>query len=636
MPSQTHSIIPLCAEVLISVARITRHLLCGSFHSILERHMRTILRVFKYLRRYPGMALATLACAVGSVLMVVVFPTVTQHILNDVIKGKHPEQLMPWVWIGAGAFFLRHLFNGLRINLNNTFEQKVIFDLRSDLYSHIQQLPLTWFDDRATGDLMTRVLEDVTSVERVLIDGIELGVVSLLQVAIVCVLFFSENAKLALLALSPLPLLFGGALAYTLTAHRRYRIQRKASSAMNSMLHDNLAGIRQIKTYVRENEEHARFNEHSNALRKATLIVMRAWSLYSPSMDFFASCGLVLIIGFGGRDVLDGKMQVGDLVFFLMLASFLYDPIGKLHQLNQLIQAGRAAGERVFEIMDEKIEPVAVFDGANGADESDGKVAGDVRFQNVSFAYDETLPILHNINLHANPGETVALVGATGAGKTTLVNMITRFYEYDSGEIFIDGKSLREYSRAALRGAIGLVTQESFLFNGTIRDNLRLGKPDATADEMLEAAGAANIRELIERLPKGLDTVVGERGVKLSVGEKQRVSIARALLKDPPILILDEATASVDTETERQIQEALDRLMLQRTSFVIAHRLSTVRHADQILVMDRGRIVERGVHADLIAQGGIYARLCESSYLTASGSEVLAVEVTGVVKEIVL
>jgi ATP-binding cassette subfamily B protein len=312
-----------------------------------------------------------------------------------------------------------------------------------------------------------------------------------------------------------------------------------------------------------------------------------------------------------------------------MLASFLYDPIGKLHQLNQLVQAGRAAGERVFEIMDEKVEPVAIFDGTNVANgtnegEHDRKIIGDVRFQNVSFAYDETIPVLHNINLHASPGETVALVGATGAGKTTLVNLITRFYEYDTGEIFIDRKPLREYSRSALRGAIGLVTQESFLFNGTIRDNLRLGKPDATAEEMLEAAAAANIRALIESLPKGLDTIVGERGVKLSVGEKQRVSIARALLKDPPILILDEATASVDTETERQIQEALDRLMLQRTSLVIAHRLSTVRHADQILVMDRGRIVERGVHDELIALGGIYARLCESSYITASGSEVLA------------
>jgi ATP-binding cassette, subfamily B, bacterial len=573
--------------------------------------MKTILRVLKYLHRYPWLAAGTLGCAVAGTLMVIVFPKVTQVIIDDVVRDGRRELLLPWVLAGAAAFFLQELFGALRIFLNNTFEQKVIFDLRSDLYSHIQQLPLTWFDNRATGDLMTRVLEDVTAVERVLIDGIEQGVVALLQVFVVSCVLFSHNVKLALLAMTPLPLLIAGALSYTLTAHRRYRLQRRASSAMNSLLHDNLAGIRQIKTYVREEEEHRRFNAVSNQLREATLVVMRVWAVYSPSMNFFSSCGLVLVLGFGGKEVLDGTMQIGDLVAFLMLARFLYEPIGKLHQLNQLVQAGRAAGERVFEILDEKVEPVVTVDGGDG----EFDIVGDVRFQNVSFSYEETVPVLRNINLHAQPGETVALVGATGAGKSTLVNLLTRFYEYDTGEIFIDGRPLRDFSKAALRSAIGVVTQESFLFNGSIRDNLRLGKPGATDGEMLEAAATANIRALIERLPDGLGTLVGERGVKLSVGEKQRVSIARALLKDPPILVLDEATASVDTETERMIQEALERLMQQRTSFVIAHRLSTVRHAHQILVLDHGRIVERGVHDELVALGGIYARLCESSFI---------------------
>ncbi len=579
--------------------------------------MKTILRVFAYVRGYPWMAAGTLSCAIITTLMVTVFPKVTQLVIDEVRAG-HRENLLRYSIIALVTFFLRDFFNGLRIVLNNTFEQKVIFDLRSDLYAHIQQLPLTWFDNRATGDIMTRLLEDVTAVERVLIDGIEQGVVAVLQAVVVGTLLFFYNTKLALLALVPLPLLVAGALAYTLTAHRRYRLQRKASSAMNALLHDNLAGIRQIKTYVREREEHARFNAVSQQLREATLVVMRVWAVYNPVMTFFNALGLVLVIGFGGQAVLDGTMSVGDLVGFLLLAGFLYEPIGKLHSLNQLIQSGRAAGERVFEIMDEKIEP-----GRADVDEA-VEIEGDVRFQNVSFAYDEAVPVLHNINLHARPGQTVALVGHTGAGKSTLVNLLTRFYEFDAGEIFIDGKPLAELSKSALRTAVGMVTQESFLFNGTVRDNLRLGNPDATDAELWDALAAANARDFVERLPEKLEAVVGERGVKLSVGEKQRVSIARALLKDPPILVLDEATASVDTQTERLIQQALDRLMARRTSFVIAHRLSTVRHADQILVMDRGRIVERGRHDELITQGGIYAKLCETSLMGARPEPVLS------------
>src|SRR5438067_9293165 len=318
--------------------------------------MKTIWRVFAYLKRYPVLGISMMACAITGTLMMVVPPLVIRKGINEVIVGHHPEHLLWLVLIAAAALFLQHGLNSLRLLLNNTFEQKVIFDLRSDLYSHIQLLPLRWFDNRATGDLMTRVLEDVTSMERVLIDGIEQGTVAVLQIIIVLAGMFYLSPKLTLVGLAPVPFLAGGALWYTLTAHRRYRLQRRAASSMNSLLHDNLSGIRQIKSFVREGEEHTRFNKMSDALRRATLVVMRVWALYHPSMYLFGSLGVLLVVAVGTQDILAGAIKLGDLGAFLLLSGFLYEPVGKLHQLNQLIQAGRAAGERVFEIIDEPAE----------------------------------------------------------------------------------------------------------------------------------------------------------------------------------------------------------------------------------------------------------------------------------------
>ena len=571
--------------------------------------MKTILRVFSYLKRYPKLGSLQLLCAIVGTLLAIVFPNVARLILDVAVPEQRADLLVKYTVLAGVAYFGRDLLNSLRIMLNNTFEQKVIFDIRSDLYHKLQRLPLRWFDNRATGDIMTRVAEDVTAMERVLIDGIEQGGVAVLQIIAVGFVMFWINPTLAWWALVPVPLLFIGALIYTRTRDR-YRTVRKATSEMNALLHDNISGIRQIKAYTMEKEEHQRFNAASDKVRKATLRTMFAWAIYNPTMSFVGGIGFILVMGFGGKLALDGDMTPGEITAFLLYLTLFYEPVSRLHQLNQMLQSGRAAGERVFEILDSDEEP-----GLELGQELPDPVKGHVEYRGVSFSYGEDLPTINKVNLVAEPGQTIALVGPTGAGKTTLINLLTRFYEYDEGQIFVDGVEVNSIKKRSLRKAIGYVTQESFLFNGTVRENLLIANREATDEQMWKSLRVANAFDFVKQLSQGLDTQVGERGVKLSVGEKQRVSVARSLLRNPPILLLDEATASVDTETERLIQEALERLMQNRTSFVIAHRLSTVRGADRIYVLKDGAVIESGNHQELLSQSGLYTDLCRTSFL---------------------
>jgi ABC-type multidrug transport system fused ATPase/permease subunit len=578
------------------------------------------------------MVVGTVGFAILSLAAGFLYPWLTRVIIDKVIKQGRHDLLTPAALGLLAAFLFRELFNSIRIRINNTLEQNVIYDMRREVYARLQRLPVPWFDQRASGDLMTRVIEDVNNVERLLIDGVEQGTVAVLSIIGAMVFMFISSPKLAAVSLIPVPFLIGGALWYTLTAHKRYRLQREASSAMNALLMDNLQGIRQIKAFGRQPHEDARFSRRADELRRGSLIVMRAWANYGPAMQFIGAAGIGLVLWVGGAEVMHGQMAVGELVAFtLYVGMFFYEPIGRLHGLNQMLQSARAAAARVFDILDTTEE----------RSDRRGKlvrpVRGEIIYENVGFSYareperrspnrrepdngeqrvepERDIPIserrvLNNISLRAKPGEMIALVGPTGAGKSTLVNLLPAFYEASSGRITIDGQDVSGISLESLREHISVVSQEAFLFNGSIRENILYGRLDANEAELIAAARAANCHEFIAKLPNGYDSHVGERGVKLSVGEKQRVSIARALLKDAPILILDEATASVDTATEKLIQEALERLMANRTSFVIAHRLSTIRRANQILVIRQGQIVERGAHEELMSVNGLYAKL---------------------------
>lgn len=542
--------------------------------------------------------------------MELVPPWVIKIIIDDVIQSEQAF-LLPWIMAGLiGAHVLKNVSTSLRIRLNNRLEQTVVHDLRSQVFAALQRLSISYFENRSTGEIMSRVTNDTEHVERIVIDGLENVLTASLTLVGITIMLFTLNWRLAALALLPIPVLILSASWFTRRVHSYYHDIRKASAELTGYLQDALSGIRETMGFTRQAYEQQRFNRLSRTYSDSNLKAMYLWSVYSPGMILVGSLGTVLILWYGAGEVMAGRLTVGELVLFLTYLGLFYVPINQIHSVNHLLQHALAASERVFEVLD------AVPDVVDrpGLTMPLHRVGGGVRFDRVEFHYRPDVPVLMDLSVSVPAGERVALVGPSGAGKSTLLKLLMRFYDVKGGAVLIDGTDIREFPLTYLRRQIGIVQQEPFLFNGTVRDNILYGDLTATQERVEAAAAAARAHEFIAALPEGYDTWIGERGVKLSVGQKQRVSIARVLLKDPPIVIFDEATSNIDTETEVKIREALNELTKGRTTFIIAHRLSTLHDVDRVLVIDRGRLIEAGQHDELLRLGGVYAGLYEAQF----------------------
>jgi len=568
--------------------------------------MKTIRRVSKYLFRYKGLFALTLALAVGMTLAGIAVPRVIQWILEHIVQGGNAGELWKAPVLIAGLFLLSEVFNSLRIRVNNTLEQKVLVDLRSELHAKLMELPVSFYDQRKSGEIASRVIEDVQDLERGLLDGTEQGTSAVLMVLGIAVMLFVTSAQLAWLVLLPLPLVLALNFWHARATRKNWKAVREAAGELNSLVVEDIQGNRLIHSFALQRREGARFQALAEDLRRKTLKAMFRWSLHGPGTDFVVSLGTVAVVGMGGYlTMTDPSFSFPKLITFFLYATMLGEPLSRMNGLNHLLAAASASGRRVFEILD---HDVGIRNPERPLPFPRDPLL-EVRYDNVEFAYPDRDQVIHGLNLVLPAGRTTALVGHTGAGKSTIANLLLRYYDVSGGAVSIQGVNVKDLDLHELRSHIGYVAQDPFLFDGSVRDNLQLALPGASEEQMIRALQGARAWDFVQRLPSGLATQIGEKGIRLSMGEKQRLTIARVLLKSPPLVILDEATSSVDTETERLIQDALNELMRERTVLVIAHRLSTVRRAHQIVVLKHGRIIERGTHDMLCARGGHYAAL---------------------------
>ncbi len=571
--------------------------------------MKTLWRLLGYLRPYVlVLILALLLVMLGSALGVVQ-PLVVRWVIDRVISERRSNLLGLGALFVLGIALVRAVLNFCQRYAMEYMAQKAVFDLRNALYKRMQQLSYSFYDKAETGQLMSRLVGDVEACQRFLGMGLIQTTTHLLTFCAIVGILFWMNLQLALVALVFMPFLIRALYVYGTRVRPLFWQVQEQMAHLTTSLQQSLTGIRVVKAFAREEHEYAKFDHESREYMARNLKAVRMQAFYGPYMTFLGGAASALVIFFGGRLVVQQEISLGTLVAFNSYVLQMIQPVRMLGMLIGLLQRSTSAAERVFEIMD---TPVQVSDRPGAVVLP--KVKGDVCFEHVSFSYDGSTKVLDGLSLCVKAGETVAILGATGSGKSTLIHLIPRFYDVTGGSLKIDGHDVRSVTLDSLRTQVGIVTQETFLFSASIKQNIAFGRPDASFAEIQAAAKAAHIHDFIMTLPRGYDSVIGERGAGLSGGQKQRLAIARALLMDARIVLLDESTSNVDVQTEMRIQQAFRSLLTNRTSFIIAQRLSTVRSASRIVVLQHGRIEEHGTHEELMSRNGLYKKIYELQF----------------------
>jgi ATP-binding cassette, subfamily B, bacterial MsbA len=575
--------------------------------------MSTFRRLVQFLKPHRAKVVTGITALVVMTLVSKVPPLFTKYIIDNILDHSltmpRPVLITRLLTVGAwllGVYISIAVLTFVRAYVMHVLGERVILDLRRLIYSHLQRLSMSYFESRQTGELMSRVTNDSEVVEEFVTHAADMTIADILGLLVSVGILLYYSPKLTLVAIALTPLVGIAAYNFSRKVRKMYRASRERLAEMNAKLQDNLSGIRVIKSFTREAYEYDRFSKEAGEFYAMRVRIIRMWTVYFPSVEFMIHSASIGVAVFGAWLVATGQLTMGTYVMFGQYMWGVFQPVNNIARVNDTIQRALAAADRIFEVLDAEQE---IKDAPDAREMP--PIRGEVEFRNVCFKYEAGEEVLTDISLRAEPGSMVALVGHSGAGKTSIINLIPRFYDPTEGAVLIDDIDVRTVTQESLRRQIATVLQDTFLFNGTVRENVAYGKLDATDEEIEQAARAANSHEFITAMPDGYLTQIGERGIKLSGGQKQRLAIARAILADPKILILDEATSSVDSESEYLIHKAMDHLMQGRTTFVIAHRLSTIKHADSIITLQGGKVVETGDHKSLLEADGAYSQMYE-------------------------